>query len=171
MAKPRSGEIRHFHSKVVGVSHKNDDGSSRQSHIKKCSLFESLLLDHEEDNAHDPNAVRVLRSNGRQLGYLDARLAEEIVKKSAKGYRFATLIKSITGGEGEKTLHGVNLLIVQASPGTSDGAVKNYLKGLMKEDPELSSMKLKRGCLGSALLALLALFSIGWLVTRQIIGG
>jgi len=60
--------VRHFHTKVVGVSHENDDGSSRQAIIRKCKPLEKLDLDHDEGNPHDPNAVRVCRENGGQLG-------------------------------------------------------------------------------------------------------
>ena len=107
--------MRHFHTKIVGVTYKNSDGSHRQKLIAKCDVFETLTLDHEEDNAHDPNAVRVCRQNGQQLGYLNAGLAEEIVRKSANGYRFAAIISDITGG-GKGESFGVNLLIVEAEP-------------------------------------------------------
>ena len=62
-------------------------------------LFETLDLDHEEDNLHDPNAVRVLRRTGEQLGYLRSELAAEIVSKSNHGYRFVVFIKDLTGNE------------------------------------------------------------------------
>ena len=154
MAPSTHSGISHFHTKIVGVSHKNSDGSSRQKIIRKCRLFEDLVLDHEETNPHDPNAVRVCRENGEQLGYLNANLAEEVVSKSSKGYRFATLIKDVTGG-GKGEYLGVNLLIVQADPNVGDRRVKDYVKGLIREDPELRGAKIKGGCSGRLLIVIL----------------
>ena len=94
-----------------------------------------------------PNAVRVLRGNGQQLGYLNAGFAEKIVRKSANGYRFAAFINDITGGGKGQSL-GVNLLIIEADPQTDDRQVKKYLNQLIREDPELEGAKLESGCLG-----------------------
>lgn len=153
----RDSGIRHFHTKVVGVTHKNADGTDRQTVIRKCRLFENLALDHEEDNPHDPNAVRVFRINGQQLGYLNAGLAEEIVEKSESGYHFAVFIKDLTGGNKGQSV-GVNLLIVQAEPGASTSRVKRDLKRLIRDDPELRGMRLRSGCAGKlfALVIMLA---------------
>jgi HIRAN domain len=148
MARPNPSNVYHFHSKIVGVTYKNPDGSDRQKFISKCQLFETLVLDHEEDNAHDPNAVRVCRENGQQLGYLNTKLAEEIVLKSEKGYRFAAFIKDITGKKRKGQSLGVNLLIVQADPGIGDHHVKKYVNQLLRDDPELEGAKVRNGCLG-----------------------
>jgi hypothetical protein len=157
MARSKGSNVRHFHTKIAGVTHKNADGSDRQKLIAKCQVFETLELDHEENNAHDPNAVRVCRQNGHQLGYLGADLAEEIVRKSAKGYRFAAVIKGITGGKRKGQSFGVNLLIVQADPNTNDRQVKKYLKKLIQEDPELTGAKLKSGCSAKVVMVVLAI--------------
>ena len=42
--KPSTNGIRHFRTKVVGVTKKNDDGSSRQKSISRCVLVEQLVL-------------------------------------------------------------------------------------------------------------------------------
>jgi hypothetical protein len=152
MARSKGSNVRHFHTKIVGVTYKNSDGTDRQKLIAKCHVFETLDLDHEEDNAHDPNAVRVCRQNGQQLGYLGADLAEEVVRKSANGYRFATFIKDITGGKRKGQSFGVNLLIVQADPQTDDRQVKKYVNQLIQEDPELAGAKLEGGCSGKLIM-------------------
>jgi hypothetical protein len=159
MAWSPQSRICHFHTKIVGVSHKNPDGSSRQKLIRSCRLFEDLVLDHEEHNPHDPNAVRVCRENGHQLGYLNANLAEEVVSKSSKGYRFGVLVKDLTGGGKGESL-GVNLLIVQADPGVDDRQVKEYVKTLIREDPELRGAKIDGGSSGRFLILVL-LVAIG----------
>jgi hypothetical protein len=161
--------VRHFHTKIVGVSHQNADGSDRQRLIRECRLFETLVLDHEEDNPHDPNAVRVLRQTGEQLGYLGAELAEEIVWKSNNGYRFLVLIKDITGGKRKAQSLGVNLLVIQAEPGVGEGPAKRYLKQLIKDDPELEGARIESGGLGCfvALAFIVACGLIIYLVLRQ----
>jgi HIRAN domain len=79
-AVPSSDREKAFYTKVAGASHPNVDGSSRAQIIKKCEVFECLNLVWEQDNKFDPNAVAVRRVNtGQQLGYLDARLAGEVV--------------------------------------------------------------------------------------------
>ncbi len=160
-------EVRHFHTKIAGVTHKNRDGSNRQKLIRGCSVFETLELDHEEDNPHDPNAVRVCRENGQQLGYLNAALAQEVVSKSGRGYRFAVFIKDITGGRRKGQSLGVNLLIVLAEPGVGDREVKRYVKQLIEEDPELEGAKIKNGCFGK-LLILAFLILVGAIIYRLI---
>ncbi len=157
MARSAGSSVRHFHTKIVGVTHKNADGSDRQKLIAQCQRLETLTLDHEENNAHDPNAVRVCRGNGKQLGYLSAELAEEIVRKNAKGFRFAAIIKDITGEKRKGKSLGVNLLIVQADPKTDDRQVKKYLSQLIQEDPELAGAKLKGGRSGKLVMAVLAI--------------
>jgi HIRAN domain len=123
----------HFFTKVVGVTFDNDDGSSRQSLIPRCDLLERLQLDHDEDSPHDPNAVRVLRQSGEQLGHLRRRLAAEVVAKTAKGYRYGVFVKDITGG-GRGRNYGMNLLILVAAPGVSDAEAQTYGDELMDRD-------------------------------------
>jgi hypothetical protein len=151
--------VRHFHTKIVGVSHCNPDGSDRQGLIRECQVFETLDLDHEESNPHDPNAVRVLRKTGEQLGYLRAELAAEIVSKAKSGYRFVVFIKDITGGNRKGQSLGVNLLVIQAEPGVGDGPVKRYLNQLIKTDPELQGASIGNKGRGSLIVLALMIAS------------
>src|SRR4051812_41830222 len=100
----------HFFSKVAGISHQNGDGSQRQAIASACRMGEKLTLDSEPDNTVDANAIRVLRDNGEQLGYLGASVAEDVTVKAAKGYRYAVFVANVTGGN-DKSL-GCNLVIV-----------------------------------------------------------
>lgn len=150
------------------MTHENADGTDRQRVIRGCRLFENLVLDHEEDNPHDSNAVRVCRINGPQLGYLNSGLAEEIVEKSESGYHFAVFIKDLTGGKKGQSV-GVNLLIVQAEPGVSTARVKRYLKRLIREDSELQGMRIKGGCAGKLFVVLA--FIVGWIAVYLVLAG
>jgi hypothetical protein len=129
-----------------------------------------LDLDHEQDNPHDPNAVRVLRRTGEQLGYLQAELAAEIVSKSKRGYRFEAFITDISGDEQNGQSLGVKLLVIQAEPGIEDRPVKNYLKHLITTDPELewaNTESIGPGCLIALALIIASWVIIGFLMVQR----
>lgn len=63
--------MRHFFANVAGESFHNDDGTDRQPLISRCRVGEALILDAEPDNPQDENAIRVLRLDGKQIGYIE----------------------------------------------------------------------------------------------------
>jgi hypothetical protein len=121
------GPIRYFHTNIAGVTHDNNDGTSRQRIIKRCQQLEPLLLDHEENNPFDSNAVKVCNRRGEHIGYLHSELAGEIVANSSEGYRYAAFVKDITGGTADRPTYGMNLLIIVAEPGIADDTVQRYV--------------------------------------------
>jgi hypothetical protein len=125
-----TSEPTHFFTRVVGVTHRNSDRKSRQKIIKKCNRLDPLLLDTEEDNPHGPNAIRVLRQNGEQIGYLDAALAKQLASRIKQGYRFDAFIVDLTGGVDAKPTTGVNVVIIVAPPAASVGQVRRYWETL-----------------------------------------
>jgi HIRAN domain len=64
---------------VAGCSHKNSDNSDRQKILKKCSPYDSLILEHEIGNKHDKHAIKIMRVNGEQLGYVPQEIAQCII--------------------------------------------------------------------------------------------
>ena len=60
-------------TRVAGVTF---DG--RQSVIARLTLGEEILLRREPTNPYDPNAIRVERQNGYQIGYLNRHLASTL---------------------------------------------------------------------------------------------
>ena len=65
-------KIHNVELKVVGVTFKNDDGSSRSDKIIEMSQHkESVIIDlvRESNNKYDPNAIKVL-ADGKQIGYI-----------------------------------------------------------------------------------------------------
>jgi hypothetical protein len=126
----RANKITHFFTKVVGVTHQNSNRKTRQKIIKNCARLEPLVLDHEENNQHDPNAIRVLRRNGEQIGYLDANLAKQIVSQVKQGFGFDAFIVDLTGGEPTKPTRGVNVVIIVAPAGTGPSEIGNYWQRL-----------------------------------------
>ena len=113
-------------TKVVGVTHKNGDGTSRQKILKKMRREgregETVYLEHEPDNPFDENAVKVLNTDSEQLGYLSSELAEDIVERVANGEVFNAVISEFTGGDELRPTVGCNLEITseQVKPSQFD---------------------------------------------------
>lgn len=108
-----------FPAKVVGVTHRNDDRTSRQSAIKRLESLDSLDLVPETTNPYDPNAIRVMGGYfaknfewiDRQIGYLDSRLAGETTRAMKRGTRYLCFVLDVTG---ENEPHrGVNIALVR----------------------------------------------------------
>jgi hypothetical protein len=129
----KAGPVRHFFTKVVGVTHPNKDGSDRQAIIGRCRRLESLELDHEDDNPYDPNAVAACRLNGEQIGYLSRELASEIVCNSNKGNVYAAFVANITGGTDGCRTRGVNVLIIVGDPGVTADLMQAYCDSIAPE--------------------------------------
>jgi hypothetical protein len=80
IASQRRFGNRLFYARVHGITHKNQDGTSRQKIIKSCSEGEELFLIPEPDNRFDAGAVKICRRDGEQLGYWsgDGRMAGDL---------------------------------------------------------------------------------------------
>ncbi len=88
--------IKEFHTKVVGVTFKNDDGTSRQEHIKNCSIGEDAIFKPVPTDEF-PNAIGVFTANGKQLGHLSEDVACEL-KNQYPTNPMSVTISNITGG-------------------------------------------------------------------------
>lgn len=125
LAQPK--RVRHFFSKVVGVTYRNDDGSSRQDAIQDCWPGDRLALRHEPRNRYDPNAVQVCAENGAQLGFIRADIAEDIVDQRARGYTWGACVASVSGGP---DIYGCNIVLVIGEPGASLSRIQTYVSRL-----------------------------------------
>ncbi len=101
-------------TKVVGVSRENENGTSRQKIASKLRRGDLLMLVHERDNPADANALKVLASKGRQVGYLTLERAEEFVNLADERDGLLAVVTEITGGDarGGKPSYGINIAIV-----------------------------------------------------------
>lgn len=100
---------RVFFQQVHGINYKNDDGSSRQQIIEHCREGEELVLVPEPTNPYDPDAVKIHRSNGDQLGYwpADGRMAHDL----ASGWTYRVTIDEIYPFKENHKKHGVRLRV------------------------------------------------------------
>jgi hypothetical protein len=103
--------ISKIRTKVVGVSYKNDDGTSRQNIIKNLRVNQYLDILHVP-NKYDKNAVAVfLVDSNLQVGHLNAELAEEIAPMLDNGNCINAVVIDLTGGEYDKPTRGCNIEI------------------------------------------------------------
>lgn len=121
--------VRHFYTKVVGVTFQNDDGSDRQAIIARCSPFETLVAEHE-DNPHDPNAMRVCTQGGDQIGHLSREVAADLRRKMQRDFNCAVIATQITGGTARRPTLGVNVLVLVAKPGVSQDEIQEYFDSI-----------------------------------------
>lgn len=108
-------EIDHFDEdrkkytvSVVGESHKNPDGKSRQKIIKKLYEGDPVWFVHEPKNNFDSKAVAVMTKQG-QIGYLgrNAPIRDAVLEWLQNGTEFDSTVSFI--GQAENGKYGVAL--------------------------------------------------------------
>jgi hypothetical protein len=107
---------------VVGVTHDNPDGSSRQALIAGLHEDDKLLLLREDGNAYDPNAIAVCVARKStpddvllQIGYLERADAAKYAKLIYGGEPLSATVESIVGGTPNKQSFGIWINVLRAS--------------------------------------------------------
>lgn len=90
---------------LVGESHSNADGSSRQAELKRCIVGEPVGFSREPHNPHDPLALLVVSRRGVGLGYIPTRHSW-IAEAMDDGELVAGIVNSVTGGTRDKPTRG-----------------------------------------------------------------
>ncbi|HPQ42523.1 MAG TPA: HIRAN domain-containing protein [bacterium] len=98
-----------FHTKIVGVTHDNPDGTSRQAIIAELTMNTPIRLERDLGNFYDPNAVRIVDAGGRQLGFLNRSLSEQLAPRMDAGETIRVSISALTGGGNYN--RGVNIFV------------------------------------------------------------
>lgn len=99
--------IREFHSKVVGVTFNNSNGTSRQEIIKKCKPGDDLVFKPTPTPEY-PESIGVFNAHGEQLGFVNAELAHELITKYPRN-PMKVVVSEVTGREYNNC--GCNILI------------------------------------------------------------
>lgn len=105
-----------FHTKIVGVTFEE-----RQKLVQQLKVGEELHLRREPDNPVDKNAIQIVKEDGRQVGYLKAKLAKHLAKHLDKGLEYLVTVTDVSSIEGGDTT-GANILVEK--------------KGVEREDQE-----------------------------------
>lgn len=108
--KLRGKQVSHFVCAVVGESHKNRDGSSRQALIRKYVCEgDSASLRPEPTNPYDKNAVAVF-VHDKQIGYLKREVAERWVEWIGDDdFQVTAIVHGVHGGTIDKPSLGVTI--------------------------------------------------------------
>lgn len=100
---------------LAGINHINMAGTHRQSVIARCAVGEEIVLARDPENPYDENAIRCLRRNGEDIGFLPAWYAEDLAPHMDDGHPCSAKISSIepfVSGAGNKLL-GVSVAIIK----------------------------------------------------------
>ena len=114
-----------YKTKIVGVTFKNDDGTSRQDIIESCTEGESLSLEHYYYK--DEDAFKVTNVYGEVLGNLKKELTERLIEKYDAGAIEASDVEILNiTGEDKGTL-GVNIKITITDFLSDDASSDNII--------------------------------------------
>lgn len=90
-------KIKNVDLKVVGVTFKNEDGTSRGDIIRELSerfkgMHPNVLLEREYDNKFDKNAIKVIVDE-KQIGYIGKDYAQILAEFMDAGRKFTANVK------------------------------------------------------------------------------
>lgn len=131
---------------VVGVSHYNSDGDSRQEILAGLERWTEVDIVPEQDNQYDEYALAVMSEMG-QIGYISKNDNEYISELMKAGYRPLAKISNIFGGGPEKnfgcTLELHLIPSENATPSTKNKTAKFVAKivGMTGNNEEGNSRK------------------------------
>lgn len=161
---PHAGEpyTRSFFTKVAGITFEG-----RQRIAARCSVGEELILERDPDNQFDEGAIRVIRLNGQQLGFIPADVSRGgnssgLAYQMDHGSKYRCTIKNITGGGYERSI-GVNLEITEITENEDhDALVQRRINELTNNNDEAvvipkPAVRWKIRLLVAAVLSLLVL--------------
>lgn len=132
-----TGTVRHFHARVVGLPYPNADGTSRREAVTRLRRWERVRLRHRPDNPVDANAVEVLRATDeRQLGFLPATLAAELVAAARAGTRYLAVVSEVTGPSPDDLIAvapvRATLLVLALEGGATVAMARKHLFGVTR---------------------------------------
>jgi single-stranded-DNA-specific exonuclease len=95
--KPQPETARSFFTKVAGVTFEG-----RQRVVARCSVGEPLVLVRDPENRFDKGAIKVMRSNGEQLGFIPAHVTRNghssgLAFRMDRGDTYQCRISNLTG--------------------------------------------------------------------------
>ncbi|RFB34022.1 HIRAN domain-containing protein [Brevibacillus sp. VP] len=89
---------------AVGVTFDNEDGTNRQTVLKRCNPGEEITLKRNTSKKY-PNAVEIWSKHG-QIGHISEKDAAELAPLIDRGKHILAAIKKITGGTNDKPTYG-----------------------------------------------------------------
>ena len=146
--------LQHFFTSVAGVTYPNRDGSNRQTIIAKCRAGEPIVLDAEPANPQHETAVRVLRKDSSQIGYVVQRMATHLITDLAGVTAF------VASMDNSGPYLEVSLLLV-INEGADRAAIESYARRLLQGRGDSVKRRMRR--MAWLLAVLVALVGWWWL--------
>jgi hypothetical protein len=103
-----------FYTKLVGVMHQNWDRTSRQAAIR--NLVEAQPLYLQPESIHDQNSILMVNDNGRGIGHLEERTAEEISRSLRSGREWHAHVRSVKSVDGAQGCEVVVMMLLMVTP-------------------------------------------------------
>ena len=95
--------------------------------------FSRFTLEHDSENPVDKNAIKILRSDGKQVGFLPKGLGKDILKKQSLHYKFKGIYLKETKS---RIPTATKILMLEANPETTDRELNDYIDNLNLEKIE-----------------------------------
>ena len=122
IAEAYRDRIEHsFYTTIAGVSHRNDDRTSRRSAICKCDELDEIFLVHDVENKFSKHAIKVLTRNGQQLGFLPDRTAADVLRRAANDGQVAVRFRHHNHHPDTGEIVGGTILILYLRPASEAG--------------------------------------------------
>jgi hypothetical protein len=90
-----------------------------------------LRVEHEDNNSHDPNAIRISTEDGQQIGYLFKHEASNLWLRMRRNFTHMAVSANITGGTKNKPHLGMTILFLVGRPGVSKEEMLAHLVRIM----------------------------------------
>jgi len=97
------------HSKVVGISFKNEDNTDRQTIARNLNKGDILELRRDPLNIFDKFCIEIFTSDGHKIGFINRELAKDLAPNLDRGIPVTCTISEITGLD--KPTVGINILL------------------------------------------------------------
>lgn len=158
--EPSHHVAKSFFTNVAGVTFEG-----RQRIIARCSVGEKLILIRDPNNRFDKGAIKVMRSNGEQLGFIPAHVSRGdhssgLAFQMDHGSEYQCRISDITGGADGRSF-GVNIEITEGQD--FDGPLSTAkTPALSKVEPAHNSRGWFLFAALAALLLIIALITHNW---------
>lgn len=103
---------RSFRIYIAGTQYKNDDGTNRQTFIKRCKVGEELLL-VKAPSKYDEYGIQIHRKNGECLGWVPAKYSYEFTIEMERGREIRAFFHSKIKPEKDFNHYGGRVTIIK----------------------------------------------------------
>jgi hypothetical protein len=91
---PVPSDVPSFVTKILALRHAGVEEDDGGANLRQCKVGEALVL-HHDPNPFDENAVKVLRTDGQEVGYLVKDVAVQLAPRLAHGDKIAASIVDV----------------------------------------------------------------------------